>query len=253
MLTGVICRFWDAAHYVVVSRGQMKGAYPTCIGFAGPCLVAGCNDGFVRYCVLRLRRVILLTVPAERRSYDMDGGRPLWEIKDVHRGGVTALSVSTNERFIVTGGEGGEVRVWELRTREMVSHLKEHTARVTRLAVFTDDMHVMSVSKDRALLIWDLKAYALTVFLTACFLTSDFCSVNFNDCAEREAGRGACAADRCHQLGRHVPRPDPRGLRWPGQARHLLGPPHKGADGVHPHARRGRAHSTRCMSDACVV
>lgn len=34
------------------------------------------------------------------------------------------------QRFIVSGGEGGEIRVWELRTREMASHLKEHTLKV---------------------------------------------------------------------------------------------------------------------------
>ena len=37
------------------------------------------------------------------------------------------------QRFVVTGGQEGEVRVWELRSRELVSHLKEHSMRVTQL------------------------------------------------------------------------------------------------------------------------
>ena len=34
-------------------------------------------------------------------------------------------------RIQLTGGVRGEVRVWELRSREMVAHLKEHTMAVT--------------------------------------------------------------------------------------------------------------------------
>ena len=36
----------------------------------------------------------------------------------------------------------GEVRVWELRNRDLVSHLKEHTKRVTGVKVFEDDVFV---------------------------------------------------------------------------------------------------------------
>lgn len=39
----------------------------------------------------------------------------------------------------------------------MVSHLKEHTSRVTKVRLIGDEMHVVSSSKDRALLLWDLK------------------------------------------------------------------------------------------------
>jgi hypothetical protein len=32
---------------------------------------------------------------------------------------------------MVTGGENGDVRLWDLKSREMISHLKEHTLRVS--------------------------------------------------------------------------------------------------------------------------
>lgn len=60
-------------------------------------------------------------------------------------------------KFFVSGGNEGEVRVWEMKSREMVSHLKEHTSRVTKVRLIGDEMHVISSSKDRALLLWDLK------------------------------------------------------------------------------------------------
>ena len=52
----------------------------------------------------------------------------------------------------------GEVRVWEIRSRELVAHLKEHTSKVTNLEVFFDDVHLLSSGRDRAILCWDLKS-----------------------------------------------------------------------------------------------
>ena len=62
-----------------------------------------------------------------------------------------------SQRFVVSGGVQGEVRVWELRSRELVSHLKEHTMPVTDVALFPDDVHALSCSRDRSLLCWDLR------------------------------------------------------------------------------------------------
>jgi WD40 repeat protein len=52
----------------------------------------------------------------------------------------------------------GEVRVWEIRSRELVSHLKEHTSKVTKIQIFPDDQHLLSCARDRSILCWDLKA-----------------------------------------------------------------------------------------------
>lgn len=54
------------------------------------------------------------------RSHDADTGQLLWSIDNAHAHGVTSLVVSHNERFLVTGGMEGELRVWELRSRELV-------------------------------------------------------------------------------------------------------------------------------------
>mmetsp|Transcript_16704 Transcript_16704/g.39002 ORF Transcript_16704/g.39002 Transcript_16704/m.39002 type:complete len:189 (-) Transcript_16704:338-904(-) len=57
----------------------------------------------------------------------------------------------------MTGGGEGDVRIWEMRSRELVSHLKEHTLPVTSLALYGDDIHALSCSRDRAFLCWDLR------------------------------------------------------------------------------------------------
>lgn len=65
--------------------------------------------------------------------------------------------MSYNQKFICSGGFEGEVRVWEIRSRELVSHLKEHSSKVTRVQIFPDDVHLMTSARDRSILCWDLK------------------------------------------------------------------------------------------------
>lgn len=47
--------------------------------------------------------------------------------------------------------------MWEIRSRELVSHLKEHTSKVTKVQVYPDDTHLMTSARDRSILCWDLK------------------------------------------------------------------------------------------------
>ena len=83
-------------------------------------------------------------------------------LDNAHQGGVTALVLSHNRRFILSGGPQGEVRLWELRSRELISHLKEHKQKVTALALFNDDTLCLSGSRDRCILRWDLKSEVST-------------------------------------------------------------------------------------------
>ena len=48
--------------------------------------------------------------------------------------------------------------MWELRTRELVSHLKEHTLPVKSIALYEDNFHAISCSRDRSILCWDLRS-----------------------------------------------------------------------------------------------
>lgn len=91
------------------------------------------------------------------RAYRVDNNEQMWQIDNAHKGGVTAIALSHNNKFIVSGGEEGEIRVWEIRSRELISHLKEHTSRVTKVQIFADDVHLLSCSRDKSILCWDLK------------------------------------------------------------------------------------------------
>lgn len=53
-------------------------------------------------------------------SHDVDTGHLFWSINNAHTGGVTSLTLSHNQRFLFSGGMQGELRVWELRSRDLV-------------------------------------------------------------------------------------------------------------------------------------
>lgn len=82
----------------------------------------------------------------------------LLQIDNAHKGGVASVNLSQNMRFIVTTGVEGEVRVWEVKGKEMISHLKEHTGRVNACHLFTNDQYAITGSRDRCILTWDLRA-----------------------------------------------------------------------------------------------
>lgn len=116
-------RLWDSNDYTVTARCSVittAGVFPLCSLFTDEVIIAGWSDGKIR-------------------SFKIEGSSPLWQIDNAHKNGVTAICLSFNQKFICSGGFEGEVRVWEIRSRELVSHLKEHSSKVTRVSVFPDD------------------------------------------------------------------------------------------------------------------
>ena len=118
-------------------KEQERGATPQCLAFAN-ILISGWSDG----------RIV---------AHSAETGDSLWMLDNAHVGGVTALALSNNRRFVLSGGPAGEVRLWELRSRELVSHLKEHKQKVTSITLFEDDTLCLSGSRDRCILRWDLR------------------------------------------------------------------------------------------------
>merc|ERR1712194_18659 len=91
------------------------------------------------------------------RSYSAVAGEALWKIDNAHKRGVTTVNLAQNMRFVLSGGEEGELRVWELKTKEMIAHLKEHNLRVNCSVLFSNDQYAISCGRDRSLITWDLR------------------------------------------------------------------------------------------------
>jgi WD40 repeat protein len=131
---------WDANDYTARIRCWQRGCESALCATATPdILVTGYADG-------------------KLRSFDMYQGALLWEIEEGHRGGTNCIQIARNARFICSGGKEGDLRVWELRTREMVSHLKEHSAIVNEFQLFDNDRYGISGSRDHQIFTWDLQA-----------------------------------------------------------------------------------------------
>lgn len=132
-------RFWDISNYSMKCKTEFKGnASPVSLCFISDIIVTGWSDGSVR-------------------SVDSETGEILWNIAKAHRSSITCLKPSHNLKFFITGDQDGEVRVWDVKTKEMVCQFKEHRGAITDLYLFNDDMHVLSSSKDRSIFYWDLK------------------------------------------------------------------------------------------------
>lgn len=137
-------RVWEASDYSVSVKIGVRGAgMPSSVCVSTDHLLSGWSDGKIRC----------------HAVYD---GKSLWEIHDAHKitrgNAVSSLCLSNNEKFVLSGGEDGTVRMWEVRSKEMVTHLKEHKSRVSQLTLFSDDVHAISCSLDRSFLTWDLMA-----------------------------------------------------------------------------------------------
>lgn len=132
-------RLWNASDYKVMTKVfTTEFGHPMSIAYSLDCLYTCWSRGFIT-------------------SHSSDTGEILWTLKECHREGCSALRMSNNQRFLVSAGESGELRVWELRTREMMCRLKEHTLPITSIDMFSDDTHCITSGRDRSILCWDLR------------------------------------------------------------------------------------------------
>jgi WD40 repeat protein/transcriptional regulator with XRE-family HTH domain len=119
---------------------------------------------------------LLLALQAAEGTYQQDG-TILKEAQDaLHRslqahrliltiphGGSVALSPDGSQ--IATGGEDGQVRIWEASTGEQISAASAHTGRVTDLAFSPDGQRLLSGSLDGTAKLWDTRNAQLLLSL----------------------------------------------------------------------------------------
>nr|XP_046266536.1 cilia- and flagella-associated protein 52 [Scatophagus argus] len=117
------------------------------------------------------------------RVFAPESGRLMLIIHNAHRMGVTAIAGTRNCKRIVSGGEEGQVRVWELRPHghQLLEAMKEHKATVTCIKIKSDDKECVTASSDGSCIIWDIVRFvslqmviANTLFRTVCYHPEEY-------------------------------------------------------------------------------
>lgn len=75
---------------------------------------------------------------------------------DGHSSAVTALSVTPDGRWLVTGGKDGDIRKWDLTNYKCVQKINSNSGGVNKVLITSDGKRAISLGIDRIIKIWDL-------------------------------------------------------------------------------------------------
>lgn len=74
-----------------------------------------------------------------------------------HKGSVNDVSITPNEKYVVSGSDDCTVRIWNIETGENIKIMRGHKDHITSVAVMPNGKHIVSGSKDRTVCIWDIE------------------------------------------------------------------------------------------------
>eukprot|EP00760_Papus_ankaliazontas_P004154 PhM_4_TR11697/c4_g1_i2/m.23627 len=126
------------------------------------------TNGVVRYQIAQTLCHSLCLVPGYEimlcgwsnghiKCHDGTNLEALWEKGGAHRSPISQIKVDPSARYFVSAAHGGEVRLWDMRTKELIQEFKEHRLEVTSLHAFGDGVHYLTTSKDRFVMMWDCR------------------------------------------------------------------------------------------------
>jgi WD40 repeat protein len=145
-------RVWHARTRNELLRIQVPNLVCLCVCFSpcGKALLSGWSDGKIR-------------------AFKPQTGKLKYAINDAHKDGVTAICCTNQPGIIISGGEAGMVRVWDVSgpTQQMISSLKEHKGRINSICVSNDDTECVSASADGSCIAWSLERFVRNTCLFA--------------------------------------------------------------------------------------
>ncbi len=79
-----------------------------------------------------------------------------WAFEGGHQQGITAIAMTPNRQFVVSGSEDMTLRLWDLTTRACLWISRGHEDKIIAVAVTPDGRFVVSGSEDMTLRLWDI-------------------------------------------------------------------------------------------------
>lgn len=99
-----------------------------------------------------------------KSHFNDDGGIERWSIAKpkqlpappVLKGGIWSLDYAPHEQTLASGGEDGVIRLWDLKSCEMLREMKGHKEGIERLRYTPNGDYLVSLSSDpEGLIVWD--------------------------------------------------------------------------------------------------
>jgi hypothetical protein len=118
-----------------------------------------------------------------------------------HFGGVPALALSTDGQLFASGGEDGNICVWEVTTGKRIAMLTGHERAVNALAFSPDCRQLISASDDRTAIIWDLTGHVAHKGMLEPDTSADVFEVLWKELAGIDGWRAVRASWRLVALG----------------------------------------------------
>ena len=71
---------------------------------------------------------------------------------------INAIALTSNERYVVSASRDSTLKVWDLKTDEIIHTLEGHSGCVNAVAIIPNTMFAVSGSSDKTLKIWNLSS-----------------------------------------------------------------------------------------------
>ncbi|MCK5390250.1 MAG: WD40 repeat domain-containing protein [Candidatus Thorarchaeota archaeon] len=189
-------KIWDIESRELISSLAPNSAHVTAVAVSPDqrFIVTGGDDGLARYWDLD-RGILLRTSEHEHGIYSMtispDGRHLLcgskrtpgerypgvvW-IRDFelgtllntlsgHMGHVTAITMTADSKYVLSGDQHGSVYLWDLETGTLLKTMSGHNAPILTIHVSHDGQHVITGSPDGTVRVWILRGGVLLADLT---------------------------------------------------------------------------------------
>lgn len=118
-----------------------------------------------RYMLCGSKLEPLSTKPGLVTVWDFELGILLKTLEG-HKGHVTALAMTADSRFILSGGQDGVVHLWDLETGTQLRTMTGHKSSILMIHVTTDGQHIITGSGDDTVRSWVLRGGVLLQKMT---------------------------------------------------------------------------------------
>lgn len=184
-------KVWDIDEHELISSLAPNSAHVTALAVSpdNRFIVTGGEDGKARFWDVD-RGILLRTINHNRPIYSMtispDGRHLLcgskrnpgerdpgtvwvWDFElgvllktlEGHRGHVTAITMTADSRYILSGDQDGNLCLWDLETGTLLKTMAGHKGPVLSIHITDDSQHVISGSIDGTVRVWVLRGGVL--------------------------------------------------------------------------------------------